>query len=65
MKGQNLTIRDLPRMERPREKLLKYGASSLSAAELLAILLGAGRKGVTINTLDNTSYNLYTLNGTR
>ena len=48
MKGQNLTIRDLPRIERPREKLLKYGAGSLSAVELLAILLGTGRKGESV-----------------
>ena len=48
MKGQNLTIRDLPRIERPREKLLKYGAGRLSAVELLAILLGTGRKGESV-----------------
>jgi DNA repair protein RadC len=48
MRGQNLTIRDLPRIERPREKLLKYGAGRLSAAELLVILLGTGRKGESV-----------------
>lgn len=48
MKNQNLTIRDLPRIERPREKLLKYGAGCLPAAELLAILLGTGRKGESV-----------------
>ena len=48
MKAQNLTIRDLPRIERPREKLLKYGAGRLSAVELLAILLGTGRKGESV-----------------
>lgn len=48
MKGQNLTIRDLPKIERPREKLLKYGAGRLSDAELLAILLGTGRKGESV-----------------
>lgn len=48
MREQNLTIRDLPRIERPREKLLKYGAGRLSAAELLAILLGTGRKGESV-----------------
>jgi DNA repair protein RadC len=45
---QNLTIRDLPRIERPREKLLKYGAGRLSAPELLAILLGTGKKGESV-----------------
>ena len=48
MREQNLTIRDLPRIERPREKLLKYGAGRLSAVELLAILLGTGRKGESV-----------------
>jgi DNA repair protein RadC len=38
-------IKDLPEDERPREKLLKYGADKLSDAELLAILLRTGTKG--------------------
>jgi len=38
-------IKDLPKFERPREKLLKYGADKLSDAELLAILLRTGTKG--------------------
>jgi DNA repair protein RadC len=48
MKEQNLTIRDLLRIERPREKLLKYGAGRLSVVELLATLLGTGRKGESV-----------------
>lgn len=39
------TIKDLPEDQRPREKLLKYGADKLSDAELLAILLRTGTKG--------------------
>lgn len=35
-------IRDLPETERPRERLRDYGASALSNAELLAILLRTG-----------------------
>lgn len=38
-------IKDLPKFERPREKLLKYGAEKLSDTELLAILLRTGIKG--------------------
>ena len=38
-------IKDLPEDQRPREKLLKYGADKLSDAELLAILLRTGTKG--------------------
>ena len=37
-----LSIRELPLAERPRERLKALGAQSLSSAELLAILLGAG-----------------------
>jgi DNA repair protein RadC len=40
-----LTIRELPRTERPRERLNDLGAQSLSTAELLAILIGAGGGG--------------------
>ena len=38
-------IRDWPRAERPREKLLKQGAITLSDAELLALFLGSGLRG--------------------
>jgi DNA repair protein RadC len=34
----------LPHEERPRERLLKYGAESLATAELVAIILGSGTK---------------------
>ena len=40
-----LTIRELPRSERPRERLIDLGAPALSSAELLAILLGSGGSG--------------------
>ncbi len=40
-----MSIRDWPIDERPREKLLERGAAHLSDAEILAILLGTGRKG--------------------
>ncbi len=38
-------IKDLPKDQRPREKLLKYGADKLSDTELLAILLRTGTTG--------------------
>src|SRR5262249_23757753 len=41
-----MTIRDWPKLERPREKLLARGASALSDAELLALLFGSGARGV-------------------
>lgn len=39
------TIKDLPKVERPREKLIHYGPEKLSNSELLAILLRSGKKG--------------------
>lgn len=41
-------IKDLPLDQRPREKLLKYGAEQLSDEELLAILLRTGVKGKSV-----------------
>jgi DNA repair protein RadC len=38
-------IADLPEDERPRERLARHGASTLSDAELVAILLGSGTRG--------------------
>jgi DNA repair protein RadC len=39
------TIRQWPRGERPRERLIDHGAHALSDAELLAVLLGTGASG--------------------
>jgi len=39
----SLRVRDLPRSEQPRERLLQEGAKHLSTGELLAILLGTGQ----------------------
>lgn len=41
---KRLTIREWAEDDRPREKLLRKGSSSLSDAELLAILIGSGNK---------------------
>jgi DNA repair protein RadC len=40
-----LSIRELPRSERPRERLVALGAGALSSAELIALLVGAGTTG--------------------
>jgi DNA repair protein RadC len=45
--SKGLTIRELPRSERPRERLIDFGAPALSSSELLAILLGSGGAGRT------------------
>ena len=42
---KSLSIRELPRSERPRERLKALGATALSSAELLAILVGSGSGG--------------------
>lgn len=46
-------IKDIPNVERPREKLLRYGTDSLSKTDLLAILLGSGIKGTNVQKLSN------------
>ena len=38
----SFTIRDLPKSERPRERLQKFGSEALSAQELLALVIGRG-----------------------
>lgn len=40
-----MAIREWPRLERPREKLIERGAEALSDAELVAVLLGSGVRG--------------------
>ncbi len=40
-----MAIREWPKLERPREKLLERGAEALSDAELVAVLLGSGVRG--------------------
>lgn len=48
-----MKIKDLPKVERPREKLIRYGPERLSNSELLAILLRTGSKGVNVVELSN------------
>lgn len=40
-----MKIKDLPKIERPRERLIAKGAENLKDSELLAILLRTGRAG--------------------
>lgn len=44
MDSTSYMLRDLPSEERPRERMMLYGASALSHAELLAILLRTGTR---------------------
>ncbi|MFH1039547.1 MAG: DNA repair protein RadC [PVC group bacterium] len=45
------TISQIPKQDRPREKLLSRGAGALTDQELLAILLGKGIAGIDVMTL--------------
>jgi DNA repair protein radc len=42
----NCTIKELPEEARPYEKCLKYGAKAMTNAELLAIIIRTGTKGI-------------------
>lgn len=44
----DVKINDIPKNERPMERLIKFGADSLTNAELLAILLRTGTRGENI-----------------
>ncbi len=56
-----VSIADLPRGQRPRERLWSVGVEALSDAELLALLLGHGRPGE--SALDMASGLLATYGG--
>jgi len=51
MKNKTYTVRDLPRDERPRERLQKVGVKNLSTQELLALIIEKGGRGQTVLTL--------------
>jgi len=44
-------IKDIPQIDRPRERFLKKGPDALSKSDLLAILLGSGIKGKNVQKL--------------
>ena len=44
-------LKDLPKVDRPRERFLKKGSDALSKSDLLAILLGSGIKGKNVQKL--------------
>lgn len=45
------SIKQLPDEERPRERLLAYGAEAIASSELIAIILGSGMKGKSVLSL--------------
>jgi DNA repair protein RadC len=44
MKKEKILIREMPKVERPREKLIEKGPENLKDEELLAILIRTGMK---------------------
>ena len=44
-------LKDIPKVNRPREKFLKKGPNALSKSDLLAILIGSGIKGKNVKKL--------------
>ena len=46
--SQSFTIHDLPKEERPRERLVKFGEQALSAQEVLLVILGRGIAGESV-----------------
>ena len=45
------TIKDLPQLERPREKIARYGPGRLTNAELLATILRSGTSRCSVTQL--------------
>ncbi len=52
-----MLIKDISKGERPRERLIKYGVSSLSNQELLSIILKCGTKDKSVLELSNDILN--------
>ena len=51
IKNNMAKIKDIPKVDRPRERFLKKGPEALSKSDLLAILLGSGIKGTNVQEL--------------
>ena len=49
----NVKIKDIPVLERPRERLVNKGVDNLSNEELLAIILKTGSKNMSVKELSN------------
>ena len=51
MKESSFTVHDLPKSERPRERLKQFGPEALSAQELLALIIGRGVSKKSVMTI--------------
>lgn len=66
METEVTNIKDLPVADRPRERLLKFGANTMPNAELIAIILGSGSKtfplaAICKSLMDHLGNNLFNL----
>ncbi len=59
MKQAQYRIKDLPKIERPRERLISKGTQNLKDEELLAILLRTGREGKNVLEVAKQILNKY------
>ena len=46
-----MKLKEIPKNERPRERLIKYGAENLSNEDLISIILGTGTKDINVREL--------------
>lgn len=46
-----MKLKEIPKNERPREKLLRYGVNNLSNEDLISIILGTGTKNINVREL--------------
>lgn len=51
MSVSHVKMKDIPRQDRPRERLINFGSSHLSDQELLAIIIGSGSKTESVHDL--------------
>lgn|SRR5690554_1505077 len=52
----HVKMKDIPKHDRPRERLMKYGATALSNQELLAIIIGSGTRKESVQDLASRVY---------
>ena len=59
---KQMKLKDLSKKDRPRERIIEYGAKSLSDTELLAIIISVGNKNESVIELSSRLITTYGLN---
>jgi DNA repair protein RadC len=52
-------LKDIPDIDKPREKMIAKGPSAMSDIELLALILGSGNKGVGVLDLSKRVLSIF------